>query len=78
MKTLFPDTYDFFPPTWNFPEDLEHFQGNAPADKIYLLKPTVGSQVCVGEGEREREREKEKEREREGERERERERERFI
>ena len=44
MRSLFPDIYSFFPPTWNFPEDLEHFVGNAPKDKIYLLKPTVGSQ----------------------------------
>lgn len=44
MRTLFPDIYSFFPPTWNFPDDLEHFQERAPKDKIYLLKPTVGSQ----------------------------------
>ena len=47
MQTLFPHEYDFFPPTWNFPEDLEHFQEHAPKDKIYLLKPTVGSQVAA-------------------------------
>jgi hypothetical protein len=46
MQTLFPQEYDFFPKTWNFPEDLEHFQEHAPKDKIYLLKPTVGSQVA--------------------------------
>ena len=46
MQTLFPHEYDFFPKTWNFPEDLEHFQEHAPKDKIYLLKPTVGSQVA--------------------------------
>ena len=44
MRTLFPDLYTFFPPSWNFPDDLEHFQANAPKNKIYLLKPTVGSQ----------------------------------
>jgi hypothetical protein len=44
MRSLFPDMYDFFPPTWNFPEDLEHFCSNVPVGKIYLLKPTVGSQ----------------------------------
>lgn len=44
MRTLFPEIYTFFPPTWNFPDDLEHFQERAPKDKIYLLKPTVGSQ----------------------------------
>ena len=44
LRTLFPDVYDFFPPTWNFPDDLEHFNAWAPRDKIYLLKPTVGSQ----------------------------------
>ncbi len=47
MQTLFPDQYDFFPPTWNFPEDLEHFQEHSPKDKIYILKPTTGSQVVL-------------------------------
>jgi tubulin polyglutamylase TTLL6/13 len=46
MRKLFPNDYNFFPPTWMLPTDLKDFkaQFNAKKAKTFIVKPEASSQ----------------------------------
>lgn len=46
MKKIFPNEYDFFPPTWNLPQEMNDFrqQFNNKKSKTFILKPEASSQ----------------------------------
>ena len=44
MKQLLPEGCDFFPQTWNFPEEEEELREDAQNKKWYIVKPASSSQ----------------------------------
>eukprot|EP00960_Hanusia_phi_P024515 722090-Hanusia_phi.AAC.2 len=44
LRRVFPSSYDFFPPSWNFPSEMKSFQNAVEKHKFYILKPGQGSQ----------------------------------
>ncbi|EKX37479.1 hypothetical protein GUITHDRAFT_144918 [Guillardia theta CCMP2712] len=44
LRRIFPSSFDFFPPSWNFPAERKLFQTVVEQRKFYILKPGQGSQ----------------------------------
>lgn len=55
MLKLFPKEYSFYPKTWVLPGEISDFrqqfdnQGNSLNNKIFIIKPDAGCQVCLNE-----------------------------